>query len=61
MPLPNSREVFLKLIESLAEAASCARQLAFLRGQNEWLKVDEMLVRARKNVIELAEAKERGH
>jgi len=58
-PVPDSREVFVRMIESLAEAASCARQLAFLRGQQEWLKIDELIVKVRANVIGLAEAKEK--
>jgi len=59
MPLPSDKEVFIRLIDALELAASCARQLAFLRGQPEWLKVDENLVRTRRIIIGLAEAKER--
>ena len=59
MPLPNHREVFAGLIDDLERAASRARQLAFLREQPEWLKIDENLLRIRKLIIELAEAKER--
>lgn len=60
MPLPNTSEVFTKLIACLEEAASCSRQLAFLRGQNEWLAVDERILHMRRLVISLAEAKEKG-
>lgn len=59
MPLPSDKEVFVRLIDLLNEAASCARQLAFLRSQKEWLKVDENLLTTRKLIISLAEAKER--
>lgn len=59
MTLPNSAEVFRRLIDDLESAASCSRQLAFLRGQNMWLKVDELILHIRKQVIALAEAKDR--
>lgn len=59
MPLPSDREVFVKLIDSLDQAASCARQLAFLRSQNEWLAVDERILVMRKLIISMAEAKEK--
>lgn len=59
MNLPNDKQVFAHLIELLAEAASDARQLAFLRGQNEWLAVDTLILRVRTNVIALAEGKEK--
>ena len=59
MSLPSSPEVFTKLIACLEEAASCARQLAFLRGQSEWLAVDERIVVMRKLIIALAESKEK--
>lgn len=55
-PQPDSAQSYKRLIDSLEEAASCARQLAFRRGQNMWLKVDEKLVEMRRQVIALAEA-----
>lgn len=55
----SDKEEFLKLIHHLAEAAECTRKLAFLRGQKEWLAVDTLILQVRKNVIALAEAKER--
>lgn len=61
MTLPNPREVFRRMIDDLESAASCARQLAFLRQQNDWLIVDEMLLRARKQIIALAESKEKAN
>lgn len=61
MSLPNPREVFRRMIDDLESAASCARQLAFLRQQNDWLVVDEMLLRARKQIIALAESKEKAN
>lgn len=61
MTLPNPKEVFARMIDDLESAASCARQLAFLRQQNEWLKVDELILRVRKQVIGLAEMKDRGN
>lgn len=54
MPLPS--DVFKRLIDDLESAASCTRQLAFLRGQPDWLKVDERLLLARKQIIEMYEA-----
>lgn len=59
MPLPSDREVFVKLIDALDQAASCARQLAFLRSQKEWLAVDERILIMRKLIISMAEAKEK--
>lgn len=61
MTLPNPREVFRRMIDDLESAASCARQLAFLRQQNDWLVVDEMLLRCRKQIIALAESKEKAN
>lgn len=61
MALPNPREVFRRMIDDLESAASCARQLAFLRQQNDWLVVDEMLLRCRKQIIALAESKEKAN
>lgn len=58
-PQPDSSQAYKRLIDALEEAASCARQLAFRRGQQMWLKVDERLIHMRKQVIELAEAAER--
>lgn len=59
LPQPDSPQAYLRLIDSLEEAASCCRQLAFRRGQQQWLKVDTLLVHIRKQVIALAEAAER--
>lgn len=59
MPQADSSQAYLRLIDALEEAASCARQLAFRRGQKQWLTVDELLVHVRKQVIALAEAAER--
>ncbi len=59
LPQPDSSQAYLRLIDALEEAASCCRQLAFRRGQQQWLKVDELLVHVRKNVIALAEAAEK--
>jgi len=59
MPLPSAAEVFSRLINDLESAASCARQLAFLRSQNEWLAIDERILHMRKLIISLAEAKEK--
>lgn len=58
-PQPDATLAFKRLIDSLEEAASCARQLAFRRGQPLWLKVDEKILYMRKLVIELAESRER--
>lgn len=58
MSAPTASEAFRRLIDCLEEAASAARQLAFLRGQGEWLKVDERIVLMRRLVIQLAENKE---
>jgi hypothetical protein len=58
-PQPDASQAYKRLIDSLEEAASCARQLAFRRGQPMWLKVDEMLVHTRKQVIMLAESAEK--
>jgi hypothetical protein len=50
------------MIDALEEAASCARQLAFRRGQPLWLKVDEKIVQMRKLVISAYETSEKtGH
>jgi hypothetical protein len=59
MSLPTAAEVFRRMIDDLESAASCARQLCFLRGQNEWLAIDERILTMRKLIISLAEAKER--
>lgn len=59
LPQPDSSQAYLRLIDSLEEAASCCRQLAFRRGQQQWLKVDELLIHIRKQVIALAKAAER--
>lgn len=59
MSLPNPSEVFVRLIDHLEHAASDARQLAFLRQQNEWLVVDEKLLQMRRYIIMIAEAKEK--
>lgn len=61
MALPNSAEVFRRMIDDLESAASCSRQLAFLREQNEWLAVDKLILEIRRKVILIAEAKERGN
>lgn len=58
-PQPNSSQAYLRLIDALDEAASCSRQLAFMRGQQAWLKVDENIVTMRKLVIQLAESAEK--
>ena len=58
-PQPDSSQSYKRLIDALEEAASCARQLAFRRGQHMWLSVDEKLVQMRKLVIALAEAAEK--
>jgi hypothetical protein len=58
-PQPDASQAYKRLIDSLEEAASCARQLSFRRGQPMWLKVDERLVQMRKQVIMLAEAAEK--
>lgn len=54
MPADPKTE-FHRLIDSLEQAADAARRLAFLRADPEWLKVDELLLRARKHVIGLYE------
>lgn len=59
MPAPpekNGLMAYLKLIECLAEAASCCRQLAFFEERRGWLAVDELLVHVRGQVIELRKA-----
>lgn len=61
MALPNPSQVFRRMIDDLESAASCARQLAFLREQNEWLRIDENILRMRQLVIVLAEAKEKAN
>jgi hypothetical protein len=61
LALPNPREVFRRMIDDLESAASCARQLAFLRQQNDWLVVDELILRTRKQIIALAEGKEKAN
>lgn len=61
MTLPNPREVFRRMIDDLDSAASCARQLAFLRQQNDWLQVDTLLLNVRKQIISLAESKEKAN
>lgn len=58
-PQPDASQAFKRLIDALEEAASCARQLAFRRGQKEWLEVDKRIVQMRALVIQLAESKER--
>lgn len=58
-PQPDASQAYKRLIDSLEEAASCCRQLAFRRGQHMWLKVDERIVNMRKQVIMLAEAAEK--
>jgi hypothetical protein len=58
-PQPDASLSYKRLIDALEEAASCARQLAFRRGQHMWLKVDERIVHMRKQVIMLAEAAEK--
>lgn len=58
MTAPTAAEAFLRAIESLAEAASAVRQLAFLEGQPEWLQVDELLLQVRKKVILMREARD---
>lgn len=56
MPLPDPKDLFRKMIDNLEEAASCARQLHFLReDQAGWLKVDEGLLTMRKHIIALYE------
>jgi hypothetical protein len=55
LPERDARGNFLRMIDCLEEAASCARGLAFQRGQNLWLKVDERLVHMRRQIILLAE------
>lgn len=57
MPITSS-DAFLRLINSLEEAASASRQLAFLRGQQLWLGVDERILTMRKLCIEMYEAAE---
>jgi len=59
MALPDPKLVYLRMIDALAEAAACSRQLAFLREQNEWLIVDEKLLHMRNLIINLAEGKEK--
>lgn len=59
MPQRDSSMAYKRMIDALDEAASCARQLAFFRGQKLWLKVDENIVRMRVQVIAIAEAAER--
>lgn len=59
MPQANASLAYKRMIDALDEAASCARQLAFYRSQNLWLKVDENILRMRSQVIQLAEAAER--
>lgn len=59
MTLPNSAEVFRRLIDDLESSASCARQLAFLRDQPLWFKVDEMILKMRQQIIQIAEAKDK--
>jgi hypothetical protein len=62
MPQSDESQAFRRMIDALEEAASCARQLAFRRGQNLWLKVDEKIVQMRKLVIELYESSDKtGH
>lgn len=55
MPQSDESQAFRRMIDALEEAASCARQIAFRRGQNLWLGVDERLVTMRKLVISLYE------
>jgi len=59
MPQGNPTMAYKRLIDSLEEAASCARELAFQRSQRQWLTVDEKIVTMRKLVIQLAETAER--
>lgn len=59
MPQRDASMAYKRMIDALDEAASCARQLAFYRGQRLWLKVDENIVRMRLQVIALAEAAEK--
>lgn len=59
MAIPTGAEVFRRLIDDLDSAASCTRQLAFIRGQREWLRIDENILLMRKIIINLAEAKEK--
>lgn len=57
MPLPDPKDLFHKMIDDLESAASCARQLHFLReDQVGWLQVDEGLLTMRKHIIALYEA-----
>lgn len=56
MPQSDESQAFLRMIDALEEAASCARQLAFRRGQPLWLKVDENIVQMRKLVISAYES-----
>lgn len=61
MTAPTELEVYRRLIDTLEEAASCARQLAFLRGGDTgklWFKVDEQVLTMRKVVISIAERPE---
>ena len=57
--MPDPKHVFRRMIDDLESAASCARQLAFLRSQNEWLRIDENILRTRQIIIALAESKEK--
>lgn len=62
MPQPDESQAFRRMIDALEEAASCARQLAFRRGQPLWLKVDEKIVEMRKLVIHAYETSDKtGH
>lgn len=56
MSMPKDSEVFVRMIDALEEAASCARQLAFLRQQQGWFAVDERILQVRKIIITFAEA-----
>lgn len=61
MALPSQLEVYRRLIDCLEEAASCSRQLAFLRGGDTgklWFKVDENILQMRRTIISLAERPE---
>lgn len=61
MSLPTQLEVYRRLIDCLEEAASCSRQLAFLRGGETgamWFKVDKNILHMRKLIIALAERPE---
>lgn len=59
MAKPSDKEEFVKLIDHLSEAAECSRKLAFLRGQQAWLAVDEMILLVRSRIIKIAEEAEK--